>query len=726
MDATTPAAPAEPAEDRSSILIVDDLSDKLLVFSTILEELGQNLVLVRSGRDALREVLQREFAVILLDVNMPDMDGFETAALIREYQKAAHTPIIFITAFADEMQTARGYSLGAVDYILSPVVPDVLRSKVRVFVSLHAMRRQIRRQADDRAAMLAAQAARDVAERNDRRSVFLSHASRTLGDSLDAGVAAERLAALVVPRLAPLALVVLHDAAGGFGTAVLASPAGLRRVRPDQLAPAVRGALDEGVRQQHALALPLAAGSPLDAASFGLGTGWPVPATSRSLLVTPLTAGERVLGVLLLADPAEADGQLLEGLAGRAGSALENARLYQSLQAEIVERRAAEAELQNANRLKDEFLAMLSHELRNPLAAIHSALELVRRSGSVAPGVTWATDVMHRQVHQMTRLVEELLDVARISQNKIVLARDSVDLKAVIAQSAEAAQPFLKERNQTLATALPPGAIWLSGDFARLTQILSNLLHNASKYSGKGALIELRCEVADGNALVAVRDHGIGIDAELLPRIFDLFTQGARGLDRSQGGLGVGLTLAMRLAQLHGGRIEALSEGPNRGAEFRLHLPCLQVVREPAAAAPAPAPSGPAVRRRVLLVDDNDDAALTLRTLLEMAGHEVRTVGDGLQAVAGAELFAPEVVILDIGLPGLNGYEVARRLRQMAALQGTLLVALTGYGQPQDLAAAREAGFDHHFVKPADPESLVACIAAHEPMRRQTRVGAAT
>ena len=719
---TASAATADGADGRANILIVDDLPEKLLVFGTVLEELEQNLVFVRSGRDALREVLQREFAVILLDVNMPDIDGFETAGLIRGYQKSAHTPIIFITSFPDEMQTARGYSLGAVDYIMSPVVPEVLRSKVRVFVTLHAMRRQIRRQADDRAAMLAAQAARDIAERNDRRSVFLSQASRTLGDSLDAAVGAERLAHLVVPQLAPLALVVLADTGGAADSALLAlAPAELRQVQLADLAPPLRTLLDAALQDKRDQVLPVAADAPLAAAAFGLAQERIL--CRRTLTATALTAGERVLGVLLTGDAGDIDAQLLEGLASRAGSALENARLYQSLQTEIVERRAAEAELQQANRLKDEFLAMLSHELRNPLAAIHSALELVRRSPNTEPNVTWAAEIMHRQVRQMTRLIEELLDVARISQNKIVLARDTVDLNAVATQTVEAAQPFLSANGQTLTLALSRESIWLQGDFARLTQILSNLLHNASKYSGKGSLIELRSEVADGVATLTVRDHGIGIDAELLPRIFDLFTQGVRGLDRSQGGLGVGLTLAMRLAQLHGGRIEASSEGPNRGSEFRLHLPCLQLVRGQAPVEAAPADAPPAAQRRVLLVDDNGDAALALATLLELYGHEMKTVGDGLQALVSAEAFLPDVVILDIGLPGLNGYEVARRMRQMPMLQGVLLIALTGYGQAQDHAAAKQAGFDHHFVKPADPGSLAACIAAHEPAVTRTRAG---
>jgi len=713
-----------PPEERANILIVDDLPEKLLVFGTVLEELGQNLVFVRSGKDALREVLRQEFAVILLDVNMPELDGFETAALIRDYQRSAHTPIIFITSYADEMQTARGYSLGAVDYILSPVVPDVLRSKVRVFVSLHAMRRQIRRQADDRAAMMAAQAAREVAERNDQRSHFLSHASRVLGASLDVAVGVGQLAALAVPRLAPLVVVVLADSSGGSSgiaeTALVAmqgsdddAPPTLQTVPVAALAPLLQTALRDAVghKQQQHVAVP--AQEPLSAASFGFAARAEQPLPARSVCALPLLSGERVLGAMLTTDWDTLDRQSLQDLAGRAATAFENASLYSSLQTEIEERRAAEAGLQQANQRKDEFLAMLSHELRNPLAAIQTALEVVRRLAAPEPKVTWATEIMQRQLRQMTRLIEELLDVARISQDKIALSREAVDLNAVIAQGVETAQPFVNERGQTLTVALPREPIWLQGDFARLTQIVSNLLHNASKYSGKGTLIEICCRVEDGSAVIAVRDHGIGIDAELLPRIFDLFAQGARGLDRSQGGLGVGLTLAMRLAQLHGGRIDAFSDGPDRGSEFRVHLPCLQLVRGHGAQALAPAAAARTPPRRVLVVDDNGDAARSLATLLELHGHQVRTAGDGVQALAAAEEFGPDVVILDIGLPLLDGYEVARRMRRLPSQRHVLLVALTGYGQQDDCAAAEAAGFAHHFVKPADPDALAACIAAH-------------
>jgi len=719
-------SPSSPAADddvdrwdeKSSILIVDDLPEKLLVFGTVLEELGQNLVFVSSGSEALREVLHREFAVILLDVNMPDIDGFETASLIRKYKRSAHTPIIFITAYADEIQTAKGYSLGAVDYILSPVVPDMLRSKVKVFVDLHQMQRRVRRQADERVALVAAESARRVAEDNDRRSNFLSHASRVLSGSLDVTVGARLLLELLVPQVAPLALLQLLDDGRPLSQVMVAAardadPVRMVNAKAGGLPQAVQDALEEALYTKQRVTLQPTVLRRMSADSFGLDG----PLSLRAAVVVPLMIGERVLGLLLVgaeqaaSDHTARDWAALEELASRAAIAFENAHLYRSLQSEIVERRAAEAELQEANQRKDEFLAMLSHELRNPLAPIRNALEVIRRIAPPDPKFTWAGDVMDRQVRHLTRLVEELLDVARISQGKIQLNKEPIDLAAVIAQSVETAQPFIDARGHSLTVKLPDTPVWLQGDFARLSQVVSNLLHNAAKYSEDGGRIQLELSVEDGHALIVVRDNGIGIDAALLPRIFDLFQQGSRSLDRIQGGLGVGLTLARRLVELHGGRVEAHSEGAKKGAEFRVCIPCVSIVRsgtEELASAPAVAPVH---GRRILIVDDNQDAAESIAQYLQLEGHEVKTVGDGMQALACVPVFAPQIVILDIGLPVLSGYEVAQRMRGMPATQHALLVALTGYGQKEDQLRAMEAGFDRHFVKPTDPRTLVELIA---------------
>lgn len=709
--ADDPAVILGEADAKVSILIVDDLPEKLLVFGTVLEELNQELVFVRSGREALREILQREFAVILLDVNMPDIDGFETASMIRQYKRAVDTPIIFITSYADEIQTERGYALGAVDYILSPVVPHILRSKVRVFVRLFALQRQIKRQADARASIAAAEAARSAAEDSDRRSAFLASASQVLNSSLQVDVGMRELARLVVPQLASVAVVVGIDD-DGLQSQGLVCNGGAMSERPlCELGDNVSSALRRAVEDRRRVYLDVAELAGLGSPALGLT---PAAGARPWLEATalPLFNGDRLLGSLFVAtDTAEhpIDWRVLDDLAARAAAALENAMLYGSLQSEIVERRAAEMQLQETSRRKDEFLAMLSHELRNPLAPIRTALEIIRRVAAPDPKLERAADIMVRQVRQMTRLIDELLDVARISQGKIVLAREKVDLNAVISQSVETAQPLIDSRGQTLRVLPLVESMWMQGDFARLAQIVSNLLNNASKYSEKGTLIELTATPEPQGAAIHVRDHGIGIEEQLLPHIFDLFTQGSRGLDRAQGGLGVGLTLARRLAEMHGGRLSAASDGAGCGSEFTLTLPCMGLVTTgETMPAVLEAPAAPACR--VLIVDDNRDAALSVATFLELGGHEVRTAADGGEALAAAESFSPEVVVLDIGLPVLDGYEVASRLRETPAHRDALLIALTGYGQREDRQQAELAGFNHHFVKPADPEALLSCI----------------
>lgn len=692
---SSPLASVGAADERVNILIVDDLPEKLMVFKAVLEDLNQNLVFVRSGTEALREVLAREFAVILLDVNMPDIDGLETAALIRRYKRSAHTPIIFVTAYADEIQTSRGYSLGAVDYILSPVVPEVLRSKVRVFVELQVLQRRIARQADERVALAASAAALQVAEESTRRSACLSDLSHALSGQLDLHAGMHELLGRVVPQLAAGATVVLLD--------------DRRRVRQaarrlDAAAPGVDLAaddldLDESALLMRALAPP-PPGSPdrVPPASPGMAAG------DRAFA---LRDGERLLGVLLARGPLTALGEaVLEEVAARAAIAFATAQLYQNLQAEIGERRQAEARLEEASRRKDEFLAMLSHELRNPMAPIRNAVEVIRRIAPHDPKLMWATDITDRQLRQLTRLVDELLDVARISQGKIVLQNAPVDLTLLLADCVEAHRPAIAARRQLLTQALPAAPVWVQGDPARLQQVVSNLLSNAIKYTPDDGSLHLGVVVENDQAVISVRDDGMGIEAELLPRVFDLFEQGRRALDRSQGGLGVGLTLVQRLVKLHGGRVEASSAGPGRGAEFRVYLPCQAPPAGAAGSGDAASSAHAAARRRILVVDDNADVAETTAAMLSLSGHAVCTAADGPQALARAAEFEPEVVLLDIGLPQMDGYEVARRLRQLPQARGAWLVAVTGYGQPADRQRGREAGFDAHLLKPVDPQVL--------------------
>src|SRR6478752_5325095 len=597
--------------DKANILIVDDLPEKLLVFKTVLEDLGQNLIMVRSGSEALREVLEREFAVILLDVNMPDIDGIETASLIRKYKRSAHTPIIFITAYADEIQTAQGYSLGAVDYILSPVMPEVLRSKVKVFVELYQAQLRIKQMADERVARAQAEAARTAAEENTRRADFMALASRELGASLDLEEGMRRLLDLAVPRFAPAATVLVDDEAQGRWI-VLSSSRDLRyhpyEQLPRELAASLQGVLSEG------RVLPTGA---------------------------PLRVGERRLGALLL-EANMADASTLDELANRAAMAFDNARLYGSLQRESARSRAAEESLQEEARRKDEFLAMLSHELRNPLAPIRTAVEVIRRVAPPDPTLTMAREAVERQVGHLVRLVEELLDVSRISEGRISLKKEQIELARVITHSIETARPLIESRGQQLAVRMPRSPVWVFGDGVRLAQVVANLLNNSAKYTPEGGRIEISASAHEGEAMIEVRDDGEGIDAQLLPRVFDLFVQGQRSLDRSQGGLGLGLTLVKRLVELHDGRAVAESAGPGRGSTFRIYLPCLTAVENRVEKISSIARTRPAVAgRRVLVVDDNADAAETVAAYLRLEGHETKVVTEGAEVLGSARVFEP-------------------------------------------------------------------------------------
>jgi signal transduction histidine kinase/DNA-binding response OmpR family regulator len=680
--------------DKANILIVDDLPEKLLVFKTVLEDLDQNLIMVRSGSEALREVLQRDFAVILLDVNMPDIDGIETASLIRGHRKSAHTPIIFITAYADEMQTAQGYSLGAVDYILSPVMPDVLRSKVKVFVELYQAQQRIKLMADERVARAQAEAARHAAEENTLRADFMAHASRELGASLDLEEGMRRLLELAVPHFAPAATLLVDDESQGQWLCLSAE--GFTQFTYDQLprnlAASLQGVLSEG-------------------RAIALGA--------------PLRIGERRLGALLL-DARETDLATLDELTTRAAMAFDNARLYGSLQREIARSRAAEENLQEAARRKDEFLAMLSHELRNPLAPIRTAVEVIRRVAPPDPTLTMAREAVERQVGHLVRLVEELLDVSRISEGRITLKKEQIELGKVISHSVETARPLIEARGQQLSVRLPRSPVWVFGDAVRLSQVLANLLNNSAKYTPEGGRIEIVATAREGEAVVEVKDDGEGIDAQLLPRVFDLFVQGQRSLDRSQGGLGLGLTLVKRLVELHQGRVEAESAGAGRGSTFKIFLPCLTAVANRSEKVTPIVGAKPLVSgRRILVVDDNVDAAETVAAYLRLEGHHTKVVTESAEVMASTRVFEPQVVVLDIGLPGLDGYEIARQLRTQAHTRDTLLIAVTGYGREEDRARAAAAGFDCHFVKPADPVEIQAAIdRGRGQAELKTRAGA--
>jgi PAS domain S-box-containing protein len=369
-------------------------------------------------------------------------------------------------------------------------------------------------------------------------------------------------------------------------------------------------------------------------------------------------------------------------------------------------------EVKEANRRKDEFLAMLAHELRNPLAPIRNMLEVLRRAEGNGDLVQPALSTMERQLRHMTRLIDDLLDVSRISNGKISLRPETVELAAVIRQVVEATQPANDAAQQELTVTLPTRPVYVHADPARLAQVLGNLLHNASKFSRPGGKISLTAEERGRDLVVTVEDDGIGISPELLPKIFEMFAQGDQTLERSHSGLGIGLTLVRRLVEMHGGTVEVSSEGPGRGSEFVVHLPSL--IEESPTPTPTPSPTldAPAVAaRRILVVDDNHDSAESLSTLLELEGYETRLAFDGVEAVNVTASFRPDVVLMDIGLPQLNGYQAAAQIRSEPWGNAMVLVALTGWGQEEDRRRILEAGFDVHMVKPVDFDTLSKLLA---------------
>jgi signal transduction histidine kinase len=565
-------------DGKVSILLVDDQPSRLLTYESVLNGFGWNLVSARSGLEALDKLMRQEFAVVLLDVSMPDMDGFEAARLIHEHPRFEKTPIIFVTGVhVSELDRLTGYKVGAVDYVSIPVVPEILRSKVAVLVELYLKRRELR------------------------------ELNRTLASA------------------------------------------------NEQLAAANTTLQAEKTRELETL--------------------------------------NRVLQ--------------------RANTELEQAN--RTLQSEIAERTRVEQALKAADRHKDEFLAMLAHELRNPLAPILNAVQLIRKKPLADPQLLWSRDVIERQLSHLTRLVNDLLDVSRITRGKINLSRETVEIADLVARAVETVQPMIAERGHQLTLTVATDPIRVFGDPLRLTQALGNVLSNAAKYTENGGRISLVARQVDGVVEIRVQDTGIGIPSDMQPMIFDMFTQLNQKTGRPQSGLGIGLALVRKLLEMHGGSVSAFSEGDGQGSEFLITLP----VTTNGAATNGHSAVGldsdigaeaVQVRRRILVADDNTDALESLATLLELGGHEVFSAANGALALESAERHLPEVALLDIGMPKLDGYEVARRIRAQPWGRRITLVALTGWGQESDRRRSGEAGFDSHLVKPLDLDKLTALL----------------
>ncbi len=573
------------ADDKANILLVDDQPARLLSYEAILTGLKQNLVRAESGTEALQRLMEMEFAAILLDVNMPGMDGFETAAMIREHPRFEKTPIIFVTGVhVTDFDRLKGYQMGAVDYVYVPVIPEILRSKVQVLVQLYLQRRELER---------------------------------------------------------------LNQRLAATNTELAQAHAALKA---------------ENTRELQKL--------------------------NRTL--------------------EHANAEL--------------AQANTQLKAEIGERKRAETALQEASRRKDEFLAILAHELRNPLSAIHNGVQLLHAPGLSDHQFAWARELLGRQLKHLTRLIDDLLDVARITSGRITLQRESLELSTVVAHAVETVKPLIEARRHRLSVTVPPEPMYLEGDLVRLTQVIDNLLTNAVKYTDDGGSIDLAVEIETSPSLQAclrVRDNGVGIPPEMLEGVFGLFTQVNSSMNRTQGGLGIWLALVRGLVELHGGSVHASSDGVGRGAEFTVRLP---LTAAPAASATDKTAASGVSRQpglRILIVDDNVDSAHGLAMWLEMAGHEVRLAHAGAVGVETALEFRPNAVLLDIGLPDMNGYDVAKCLREHARFRDVPLIAITGFGGESDRMQAMVSGFDFHLVKPIDYEALTNLLA------REARASAA-
>ncbi len=530
-----------PKIDKPKILVVNDDANSLFALTSLLAQWAEQehyeVMAARSGEEGLRQVLLHDFAVILLDVNMPGMDGFETAEAIHQRARSANIPIIFVTAFlADEIDRLKAYQKGAVDFLFTPVIPQILYAKVSVFVALASKSEQLRQQA-------------------------------------------------------------------------------------------------------HKLSQ-----------------------RSTELIAT-------------------------------------NKRLTR----EIEDRKAAEQQ----NHAKDEFLAMLGHELRNPLSAISSAASLIGLPGVSLDGVARARTIIMRQSQHLGRIVDDLLDLSRAMSGKILLERRALDLAALVGSSVDTFRATGRLAHYTLTLETVPG--WIDGDATRVEQIVSNLIDNALKYTAPGGNIAVAVSDDDDELVLTVRDSGVGMSAELLPHVFDVFVQGTSTLDRAQGGLGIGLALVRRLAELHGGSVAAGSDGPGRGSTFTIRLPVCEHPPVPAETAPPARQDDPGLPS-ILLIEDNDDGREVMAMMLACHGYQVRHAADGLLGLQAAADFLPDLALVDIGLPGIDGYEVARRLRADARTQDMKLIALTGYGLAEDKRRVLEAGFDLHLVKPVDLDHLLRAI----------------
>jgi signal transduction histidine kinase len=565
---------------------------------------------------------------------------------------------------------------------------------------------------------------RDVtAKRHDEeRRAFLARATAELSSSLDLQITVSRVASLAVPAITDICAVVLVE--GGVVRHLAVAHADPSKVRlAEQLVR--RAAADPnapcGLRHVLRTGTPHVIEDVAQVTPHAPNTHDQTRDLLRRLALTsciavPLKHGDEVIGAIQLAMAAQSgrryDGTDLEmaiALADRVSVALENARLVDDLRKARGEADARRAEAELANRSKDEFLAMLAHELRNPLAPIVTGLELMRlRAGGL---LERERSLIDRQVHHMVRLVDDLLDISRIVRGRVQIAREPVEIAQVVAQAVEMTSTVLEQRRLHVSVCIPPG-LWVEGDGRRLAQVVSNLIDNAAKYTEVAGSVWIECHPPNDEVVLSVRDSGIGIDANVLPHVFDLFMQAPQALDRAQGGLGIGLAIVRSIVELHGGAVCARSDGRGKGSEFVIRLPALRRAAPEARSDVEPTLRAPERRgARVLVVDDNEDALTSLVEALELSGYEPIPAPDGPTALVRATETHPSVALLDIGLPAMDGYELAKLLREVPGLGDVKLVALTGYGLEADRARSAAAGFAEHLVKPVTLEAVQEAIA---------------
>ena len=648
--------------EKVNILLVDDQPAKLLSYESILGELGENLIRAASGREALDRLLKTDVAVVLADVNMPGLDGFELASMIRQHPRFQQLAIIFVSGVhLTDSDRLKGYQLGAADYVTVPVIPEILRAKVSVFVDLYRKTReleninsQLESRVEERAAALAA------SEERFRLAMEAVHGG--LYDwtiETNAWWRSSGLDALLGSPVEP----------DGPSYEWWQS-----RIHPDDVERGWKGAR-----------------SALDIAAPAFDVQYRV----RHHYGHWIWVWDR--------------GRIVRDGNGRATRVVGHVT-------DINAQKEAEEALRQADDRKNEFLATLSHELRNPLAPIRNAVNLLRVDGASETELQKGREIIDRQVDHLSRILNDLLDINRITRNKVELQMAPMDLTEAIQPAIEASNGTFAHHGPTLHVSVPE-SIHVRGDSIRLTQVFTNLLNNSAQYTPAGGQVWLSTEVDGECAVIRVRDTGKGIARERLPHIFQMFYQEVDAPPYAHEGLGIGLTLASRIVELHGGSIQATSAGLNAGSEFIVRLPALLDRARPHRSEQSLATNGkgPSTLRRVLIADDNEDCADSLAILLRLKGYDVRTASDGPQAIQVAAQFRPEAVLLDIGMPTMNGYDVARMIREEPWGKHLLMIAQTGWGQARDRQRSQEAGFDAHLTKPVDFATLMGLLSRLPP-----------